>query len=523
MSTVIIVDKNDKILGYAPLDLSHHGKGKHHRAFVTLLFNNHNRVLLQRRKHRLFDGYWDLTAISHTLRIKGINETYQEASDRALKKEMGIGHVPIVKIGAFNYFARDKENCENEYCAVLTGKWDEAYKPNKNEVYDSKWADYKNFANDIDKNPLKYTPWAREAVKILSSKKPSPFLIELEKFIVDCSKFSKKFFSQKKNFVKKYPKLISDFYKDLEEFSKGGKSIRPFFVYLGYLIGLGIKKMDKRQLENILPICLAYELIHNYFLIHDDIIDKSPIRRGRATIHRKYANDYGQHYGVSQAIVIGDLAYVEAIKLFNQLNLKEQIKYKSQNVLNDIIIETIYGQALDIQYSFKRPNLDDIWKVAELKTARYSFVGPLTIGAILAQASKSQIRAIERYGMALGKAFQLKDDILGVFGDEKKLGKSTLSDMREGKNTLLFYKTLKLAKGKDLLFINKIWGSEKSNKEDLKTVQRIMESSKAKNWCENQIKSLGIIAKKQINNITHDKKIREIMLSCADFVITREY
>lgn len=178
--TLILVDENDNFQGYALREECHQGEGKRHRAFVTLLFDSQNQVTLQKRKHRLFDNLWDLTAISHPLHIekkstkgtrstksRGRDESYQEASDRALKKEMGIGHVAIKKVGAFNYFAQDGENCENEYCAVLVGRYAGEYKPNENEVYEIKQMALAEFAKDIQKNPSKYTPWAVLAVREL--------------------------------------------------------------------------------------------------------------------------------------------------------------------------------------------------------------------------------------------------------------------------------------------------------------------------------------------------------------------
>ena len=136
--TLILVDKADRKIGYASKEDCHQGRGKRHRAFVTILLDSKNRVLLQKRRHRLFDGLWDFTAISHPLRMDDKNEDYQEASDRALKKEMAIGSVPIRNIGGFNYFAKDGKNCENEYCAVLVGYYNGNYKPNPKEVYEAK-------------------------------------------------------------------------------------------------------------------------------------------------------------------------------------------------------------------------------------------------------------------------------------------------------------------------------------------------------------------------------------------------
>src|SRR3990170_3842538 len=103
---LLLVDKNDNLVGFSDFKSAHTGRGKRHRAFVTALFDSKGRILIQKRKHELFDGLWDLTAISHNLRIGGRNESYQEASDRAIFKELGIKHVEISNIGALNFFAK---------------------------------------------------------------------------------------------------------------------------------------------------------------------------------------------------------------------------------------------------------------------------------------------------------------------------------------------------------------------------------------------------------------------------------
>src|SRR3989344_4206390 len=281
--TLILVDKRDEALGYESREKCHTGRGKRHRAFVTVLLDDKNRILLQRRKHRLFDGLWDLTAISHPLHINGRDETYQQASDRALKKEMGIGYVTIRKVGAFNYFAKDGINCENEYCSILTGEYSGRFKPNSREVYEAKWVRYEDFIEDIAKNPLKFTPWARETAGILASRESlidnhsdqSAFKKELKLFVEEFTKFSKQFFKKKQKLVKKYPPLIARFYKELEEFEAGGKVMRPFLVYLGFQVGQLGRAVRGSDPEKIMPVCLAIEFTHSFLLIHDDIIDKS--------------------------------------------------------------------------------------------------------------------------------------------------------------------------------------------------------------------------------------------------------
>jgi len=174
--TVILVDDRDKFLGYAPKEDCHAGNGKKHRAFVALLFDSQNRVLIQRRKHKLFDNLWDFTAVSHTLHLGDKDEDYQLASDRTLFKEVGVGGAPIKKIGGFNYFAKDGKNCENEYCAILVGRYDGEYQPNYNEVYGIKKVDFYQFIRHVLDNPQEFTPWAVPAVRELKKLNISKFL-----------------------------------------------------------------------------------------------------------------------------------------------------------------------------------------------------------------------------------------------------------------------------------------------------------------------------------------------------------
>ena len=165
---LLLVDEDDNFAGlYADKQKCHYGKGLHHRAFVALLQNKKGEVLLQKRKHKLWDGYWDLTAISHVLHLPDHNETYEEAALRSLKREVGISKVKLQKTGAFNYFAKEGKHCENEYCAILIGNYDGEVKINLEVVYEYKWIDRDKFITDVLENQNKYTPWARLAVSKL--------------------------------------------------------------------------------------------------------------------------------------------------------------------------------------------------------------------------------------------------------------------------------------------------------------------------------------------------------------------
>ncbi len=521
MSRLILVDSDDEKLGYASLEETHTGHGKRHRAFVTLLINSKNQVLLQKRRHRLFDGFWDLTAISHTLHVNGLDETYQEASDRALKKEMGIGSVEVRNIGAFTYFAQDGKNCENEYCAVLIGNYDGEYRANPLEVYGSNWVGFASFIKDVERNPKKYTPWAVRAAKILtktdlSMGNASVFGEELEKFLKTFNSYASSYFQKRFKALGQYPSLIRRFYKDLEDISQGGKRMRGFLVYLGYLMGGG------KETKSILSVALAVEILHTFLLIHDDIIDKSDTRRGKVTIHKRFEKIFGQHYGVSQGIIVGDIACFEALSLVNSSDFEESLKVKCQKKLYEVILETAYGEALDVEYSYRPAKIKDILNVADLKTARYSLVGPLTIGGLLGGASERQLAAYEKFGLAMGLAFQLQDDYLGVYGDEKVLGKSVLSDMREGKNTLLIYKARELGTTDDRKIIDRLWGKPDSKIDDLEKIKKILINIGAVRWHEHEMIDLVNRARKHVKPMTSDIKLQKVIGEMVDFVVSRK-
>ena len=184
---LILVDKNDKFLGkYVPKSQCHFGDGLHHRAFTIMILNKKGDVLLQKRKHKLWDNYWDLTN-SHPLhREDGTNETYEEAAKRCLKREWGV-NFSVKKLFAFNYFARYKvlpkagsyfakykENfCENEYCVFMVGKYDGKVYPNPEVAYGYQWKPLKSLLKEIETSPEIYTPWAIKALKEFKSRRRS--------------------------------------------------------------------------------------------------------------------------------------------------------------------------------------------------------------------------------------------------------------------------------------------------------------------------------------------------------------
>lgn len=159
--TLLLVDDRDNFSGeYAKRVDCHIGKGLHHRAFVVLVENNNGKILMQKRKHKLWNNFWDTTAISHPLHLKDRDESYVEAANRALKDEMGIESVKLVNVGGFNYFAQFGAKCENEYCAILVGEYNGPVNASKDLVYEYKWIPKKDFIDECIKENPSYTPWA---------------------------------------------------------------------------------------------------------------------------------------------------------------------------------------------------------------------------------------------------------------------------------------------------------------------------------------------------------------------------
>lgn len=177
---------------------------------------------------------------------------------------------------------------------------------------------------------------------------------------------------------------------------KGGKRIRGVLTGLGYEIAGG-------KGGEIVKVGAAFEILHTALLIHDDIIDQSPARRGQPSLHEALG---GNHYGVSQAISLGDIGLYLPVKIITQTAFPVDFKLKALNYFSQILINTGWGQMMDVE---KSPDQEF---VNLYKTAKYTIAGPLQIGAILAGADESLIRKLGEFGQESGLAFQIQDDIL---------------------------------------------------------------------------------------------------------------
>lgn len=306
----------------------------------------------------------------------------------------------------------------------------------------------------------------------------------------------------------------------------GGKRIRGALLYWAYF-GVGGKEKKK-----ILKVAAAIELVHLFLLVHDDIIDRGELRHNKATLHKmlekKYrknisANDVG-HFGESIAIIVGDMLHAIANKIVLEtgLPLKETVCALLQ--LQKIVTTTIIGQSQDIAIEYKNnATQEDVLAMYENKTARYTFEGPLHVGAMLAGCdNKKTLSSLSSYAIPLGIAFQIQDDILGVFGNEQKIGKSVASDIEEGKQSLLVVKARQLASIAQKKELNAILGKKNLNKKEIRVFQDILKSTGALAYAEDLAMQYLDKGKQEIEKAIILPEAKEFYISLVEYLEKRE-
>lgn len=164
---ILAVDDQGNFLEYIPKELGHTGEGRRHLAITVLIYNSKGEVLLQRRKHQVFDNIWDFSASTHPLHTDSGDESLKEATLRALKEEYEIGNVFLKEVGSFNYFAKIGELCENEHDHLLIGEYNGEVNLNPKHGYEYKWVNKWEVLKDMEANPDKYTAWAKMSLKLL--------------------------------------------------------------------------------------------------------------------------------------------------------------------------------------------------------------------------------------------------------------------------------------------------------------------------------------------------------------------
>jgi geranylgeranyl diphosphate synthase type I len=268
----------------------------------------------------------------------------------------------------------------------------------------------------------------------------------------------------------------------LDMLSRGGKRIRGALVMTGYEMCGGTDK------AMIMHAARAIEMLHAYALIIDDIQDRAILRRGKPATYRYFSEYHRAHHlkgdpehaGIALALNSAMAGAHAAEIILANLPAEPQLRLNVLSIMNRTMMITYHGQMTDIMNSLVEDvDLADIDRVLEWKTALYSFINPIQVGMVLAGAGCEHTDAITPFALHLGRAFQITDDILGIFGDEREVGKSPLDDIREGKATILSTYAAAHANSADTAFLKTCLGNEKLTQKDFARCKQIIETSGA--------------------------------------------
>ncbi|OQA03437.1 MAG: (2E,6E)-farnesyl diphosphate synthase [bacterium ADurb.Bin400] len=308
---------------------------------------------------------------------------------------------------------------------------------------------------------------------------------------------------------------------------RGGKRIRAALLYHSYLAHGGNNKTAA------IKAAMAMELSETFLLIHDDIMDNSDLRRGGLTIHASYRETNKdrikspsslKNFSDSVALNAGDTACAMSYEIISTADFEPRFIARALAELSRVYILETYGQTLDMVLQYRdQVTTHDALLVQELKTVPYTFDGPLKIGAILAGADDDSVALLSEYSVPLGVAFQIQDDILGMYGTEEKLGKPVTSDLREGKKTLLILDALEKANGKQRDIIEKSLGNPKATFSDLENVRKVLEETGSLNQSKELASRLVQRSLNVINQLRLKNEGKEFLVGITEYMINREY
>lgn len=329
--------------------------------------------------------------------------------------------------------------------------------------------------------------------------------IELfNKFYKDTTtKINKELTKYNNNLLKNKEGYLEEHLINFANLNSDGKLIR------GLLIALGYKMATNKNVSYSFPLALAYEIFQTAILIHDDIIDEDNLRRGKETIHhiyhknnKKYDDNLAKKIGDSIAICMGNYGYFEANRIIAQNYKDDKNLAKIIDYYSDIVLKTIEGEIIDVELSFDskykidETNIEEnIMLIYKYKTAYYTIIGPLNLGLILGDIDSKKQKDVASFGEKIGIAFQIQDDILGIYND---MGKVIGSDIKEYKQTLLFSKTIENKKYRNELL--KYYGKENITTKEIEEVRRIFKESGAFEYASNMMNKLYDEAQKEIKN-----------------------
>ncbi|MFW9834710.1 MAG: polyprenyl synthetase family protein [Candidatus Thorarchaeota archaeon] len=339
-----------------------------------------------------------------------------------------------------------------------------------------------------------------------------------------------KFFNNKIEDVGRLGPFHKQYYSNVKEYiMRGGKRLRPVLVVLGYKTIKG----DSVP-ENLYDAAICVEILHNGSLLHDDLIDHDETRRGGKTFHATYRDLYFDRtkderasfdHGMTMAILGGDSLINMGAGAITAANLEPDIaaylhdlyEFSFQNLVDGVLLEMH-------MITDETATSETYLTMVRMKTA-VLFDRSLMMGAAIARASESQIKALEEFGINVGKAFQVQDDILGTFGDEDKLGKSVSGDIREGKKTLLVFEAYAKANDKQRKELDKLLGKQGITDNEIDRVRELFRKTGALESTQKKMTELLTSGQKALDKAEPalNSKYKEFLIGLSDFLVQRDF
>jgi geranylgeranyl diphosphate synthase, type I len=452
---VELVDDGGRVIGRAERASVHHGNTPRHRAFSVYLSDAAGRVLLTRRalSKLTWPGVWSNSSCGHPRP----GETDVAAIHRRVREELGVEVTDVeVMLPDFGYTATDPHGLvENEDCPVYRAVIVDtaALRPDPDEVMDYQWLTWPDLIATVEQAPGLLSPWAVAQVRALASsreaawRRPGPAGLQATDVSATLASVSRLLSEQIDELALLWRELDGgraaevlpqDLPAWLDDLLRGGKRLRPTMCHWGY-VAAGADTGGPRHAEMV-RAATALELLHQFALLHDDVMDESDLRRGGLSAHRQAErwHDHagalgdGATFGRNLAVLLGDLALVQAQRLAASLGppLRE--------LWHELCVELVLGQRGDLTGAAagRRDRLH-AERLAQLKSSSYTVARPLALGATAAGGTAAANRALHRYGIHAGMAFALRDEVLGIWGDPVVTGKPAGDDLRAGKPTVL--------------------------------------------------------------------------------------
>ncbi len=322
----------------------------------------------------------------------------------------------------------------------------------------------------------------------------------------------------------RWARVDADLVPPIDEIARlvlaGGKRLRPAFCFWGF-VGAGGDPTD----ELVIDAGAALELLHAFALFHDDVMDGSLTRRGEPTTNAKFEASHGanklagesRRFGDGVAILVGDLAYVYSDQLMR--NASPQ----AWTIWNELRIELNFGQYLDMLGSaMNERRREKAERICRYKSGKYTIERPLHLGALLAAPTRGDelIPVLSAYGLPLGDAFQMRDDVLGAFGDTAITGKPVGDDLREGKPTPLMAIATARANAAQLKEL-KLVGNQDLTTEQIARVQEVIRETGALDELEEVITRLTDEAIAAAQNVPFAQSVRDELITLAEYVSWR--